>query len=254
MAVMDIGRYQEYNGPALPRAYGQALAFRTMAELIRRHLDRDLRLAVLQPGGGQYYCISLVEGRFEQARVMWNLNGTSLEIRGDSPSSRASLRWPTLLGSEVSAAALIESVLGWPRAEAGESTAAVTVAVLAELVARYALSSTRLDLVCGWLDTSGGSGGVEAWAAQLPQVRNKLACAGDDWKLQACIAARYWAILGSQSHLPIFIVDVSTGDVLDAAGKVRWSIASEFRSGAGIREMAWKLETLWRSGAEQWER
>lgn len=248
MAVMDIARYQEYNGPTLPRAYGQALAFKTMAELIRRHSDRDLRLAVLQPGGGQYYGISLVEGRFRRTRVMWNLNGTSLEIRGDSPSSEASLRWPTLLDSE-SPAVVIESVLDWPRAE-GDSTAAVTVAVLAELAARYALSSTRLDLVCGWLDTSGGSAGVEAWAAQLPQVRNKLACAGDEWKLQACIAARYWAILGGQSHLPIVIVDVSTGDVLNAAGKTRWSIASEFRSGAGIREMAWKLETLWRSGAE----
>lgn len=225
------------------------MALKAMSDLLRWHSGRDLRLAILQPGGGQCDCISLIEGHFEHTRVLWNLNGTSLVIHGDSTLSGASLQWPALLGSEATAAAVIESALGWRRCEAGESAAAVSVAVLAELAARYALSVTHLHLACGWHDSSDGSAGVEEWAEKLPQARLRLTKVGEDWRKQACVAARFWAIEGSESRVPIVVVDLSTGNVLNPMGQVLWSIADEFRIGAGIRAMAWRLETNWRSGS-----
>lgn len=224
-------------------AMGQALAFKAYAEVMRKYPNRDLRVALLRPGGGQYRCISLLEGRFEQSLTMLNLDGTSLQV------GAVTLRWPNFLDANQSLATTIEECLGWKPSDARvESTQpAISIAVLAELTARYALSPVRVELDCGWLDSSGYGTGVQTWAQHHPRVAPRLKAGGSHWQNQAAASARLWAII-DDAGAPKVILDVPTGEISDGMGRTHWSIRDEFNGGAGIRALAWRLEGNWREG------
>ena len=239
---MDLEPYRNYRGPGLPWSVGQAMAFRTFAELVRRHPDRDLRVVLLHPGSGQYHCVTLMEGRFERTRVMWNLAGTSLVIGTED------LEWPTLLTHHAQPVLLAERILGWEPSDE-ETLPSLSLAVVAELASRYAMASKKLRLDCGWYDSSGyDCCRVRPWAACLEHIGKRLRSAGDDWQLQAAAGARIWGIIDEEADEPLVRIDIPSGKVFDRAGHAHWSIVDEYGKGAGIRAMAWRLEQCWRKG------
>lgn len=117
------------------------------------------------------------------------------------------------------------------------------MAVLAELAARYSLSDTRLVLECGWYDSSGMDGSsVRPWAARHPRSKQWSQSEGVPWEKRARQFGRLWAIAADEWGEAVVTLDLPSGEVADRDGKVNWSIVEEYKNGAGIREMAWRME------------
>jgi len=219
----------------LPRPLAQAVAWKTLAKLVWRHPGQDLRLVELHPGGGQYDELALVEGRFERVLVAFNLGGSSLRIECGGPEpGRLNYSVRFLEGADLVAS--VERSLGWGPARPTDSPSSVALAVLGEFLWRCAQADPPPAMACGWRDSSGLVGaGVASWADGLVADHES-----GRWQDTAARAARYWRV----GTGPL-VVDLRTSEVIggDDAG---WRCWEEYRRGAGIRALAWRLESQWR--------
>lgn len=229
---------------SLPRPVHRALAWKHLSQLVWRHPDRGVRLVELHPGGGQYHCLGLVTDDFGRVPVQINLVGSSLRVDRD-PGEPVMLDYPELVGAGVDVVERVEQLLRWGDATPRHRAPSVSLAVLGELLARTALGALDPRPRCGWHDSAGMEGSsVLPWALGLPGV-----VVDGPWQEEARSSSRYWGLgVGSGWHaLPVLVVDVATGQVLDRSGGTRWSLWKGFGQGQGIRALAWRLEQDWRS-------
>jgi hypothetical protein len=246
----------------IPRSLKQAIALRTLSLLLRRHhVAHSLRLFEMHPGGGMYDCLGLILGSCEGSLCLFNLAGTSLSLHQVGPKQPPEGRpreWHDDLwrypgayfaaGSAEEFVEVLEARLGLgPVKKAPPATpATVSVAVLAELANRYALSRRAPAFRSGWEDTSGmGGSGVRAWVADFPTIQARCdAAPREDWTARALAANRLWGVQGREETRPKVVIDVAKGRVfLDA--KPVGSVWDRYRKGAGFRDLAWWVEGLW---------
>lgn len=97
---------------------------------------RDLRLYLLHPGDGGYWCLTLAEGSISETRALWNLHGSALWLSSHRPECDITIRWPHFLSSQWSAVKVLEDLLGLDNQPGEPRPASLSVAVLAELAAR----------------------------------------------------------------------------------------------------------------------
>jgi hypothetical protein len=253
--------------PEFPRSLKQAMAFQTIALLLRRHQGQGkLRLAELHPGGGTYDCLALVGPIGEPSLCIFNLAGSSLLLRPRGrpvPPPDADAAWhddlwcypPEYLaaGGAEFFVARIEARLGLtpPKKMPAASPSSVSVSVLAQLAQRFALSAAPPFFRSGWHDSAGMEGSsVCPWVADFPKLQARCDAARDDWPKQALAAGRLWGI-GSEKFFerPDVVIDVATGQVYRTAtspAAEQGSLWSRYQKGTGIRELAWWVETLWK--------
>ncbi len=253
--------------PELPRSLKQAMVLQTIALLLRRHQGHGkLRLVELHPGGGTYDCLALAGPIEESALCIFNVAGSSLLLhpRGRPvPPRDVDDEWHNDLWrypSEYLAArgvepfvARLEARLGLtpPKKLPPASPSSVSVSVLAQLAQRFALAARPPFFRSGWFDSAGMAGSsVCPWVADFPKIQARCDAARDDWPKQALAAGRLWGI-GSEKFFerPDVVVDVATGQVYRTATSPaveQGSLWSRYQKGAGIRELAWWVETLWK--------
>jgi hypothetical protein len=249
--------------PGLSRSLKQALVFQTLALLIRRHhASLGLRLMELHPCGGMYDCLALVTAGFEQSLCLLNLAGTGLLLKPldtPRPPPDADEEWHKEVweypreyfaaGGADAFADRLEGRLGLPsgRPLPPASPTTVSVAVLAQLAQRFALSDRAPCFRSGWLDTSGMEGSsVRSWVSEFPELMARCEAAEPGSREPAQLAGRLWGIgPGRFFEQPDLVVDLATGE-LRRKGKKEGSLWSRYAQGAGIRELAWWVETLWK--------
>jgi len=247
----------------LPISLKQAMALRSISLLMRRHHhEMDLQLVELHPCGGTYDCIALAARRFKKILCCFNLPGTglSLEPVGDPSPPRDALddwsetvwRYPEHYfhcGGVEGFVDSLERRLGLPQGRKlpPPSVSTISVAVLAQLADRFALSSGPPTFRSGWEDSSGWDGSSSrSWVSQLPHLQERCE-KSENWAKEAAVAGRLWGI-GSERLFegPDAIVDLGTGDVF-RSGQRQGSLWARYQKGAGIRELAWWLEGIWKS-------
>ena len=249
----------------LPRSLKQAIALRTISLLMRRHhYKKDLRLVELHPCGGTYDCLALAAGRFKKTLVCFNLPGTGLLLEplddGPCPPPQDALddwsgdvwRYPEHYFHCRGVEGFVDSLerrLGLPQGRKlpQPSASTISVAVLAQLADRFALSSAPPTFRSGWEDSSGWSGSsCRSWVGQVPHLLARCDEA-ENWVEEAAVAGRLWGI-GSEHWFeePDAIVDLGTGDVF-RSGQRQGSLWARYQNGAGIRKLAWWLEGIWKS-------
>ena len=223
----------------MTRSLKLGMALKTLSALHRRH--PELRLTETHPGGGMYDCLGLHTADF-QLRCTANLAGTSLALNDagrprppahpfsgwESDVWRYPEAWFRHDGAEGLATAL-EERLGLPSPAVVTATpATVALGVVAELAGRYALSNVDLQLRSGWHDSSGMGGcHLRDWVKPL------VSAAEEDWEARRRIGNGYWQL---DRGGPKVLLDLKTGR---AAALDLWQ---GYRSGQGIRELAWALE------------
>ena len=244
--------------PTVKTALKRAVAWRTAAEIIRRHPALDLRLLETHPGGGQYDGVTLVRGPDHILVCSFNLAGSSLLLGPPLRPARSTTqetpypptvdlwRYPQHGWAEDRRALAIamEAHLGFPDPPAHHQPSSPTVlalAVIAELLDRLALSDRPVDLRNGWYDSSGHDGcGVRSWTATLPALRGLDATAPSLPLRRA--ATRCWSLdRAVHPHRPSVVVDLASSRWW-CDGQERASFATLYRAGGGIRAMAWELE------------
>lgn len=262
-AQSDPVTYGEATFPALPRSLKQAMTLQTLAVLLRRHhTPLGLRLMELHPCGGMYDCLGLVTRKFEHSLCLFNLAGSGLLLEplgrprpphdAEESWSQSVWRYPRAYfssGGPAQLADVLEARLGLPALSGSPSRSATTisVAVMAQLAQRFSLSEKAPYFRSGWLDTSGMEGSsVRSWVAEFPELMKRCEETEPGSMEAARVAGRLWAI-GSEPHIqrPALIIDLATGQVR-CGGKNEGSLWSRYRKGAGIRELAWWLEGLWK--------
>lgn len=226
------------------RPFKQAIATKTLVELMRRH--PELRLIELHPGGGQYDSLGLWRGDL-QVMCQFNLAGTSLVVgdlgerspRSDKPGWwRDGLwRYPQVW-AEHDLLLQMQERLGLQPAQPGPPRPhTLALGVVAELCARLSFSEATLTLRAGWCDSSGMGGSfLTEWCPPYPGSKDPNA-----WRKQARWGTRFWSIShqGGQERLTL---DLKTGAI--QGGMDLWGL---YKRGAGIRELAWQLEKDWRA-------
>ncbi len=244
---ISLEHFEQHDGPTPRWQLGQAVALRTYAALLRRHPTRDLRFAVLQPGGGSYRCLALMQGRFEHTVSILNLNGSSLELQRAPGGRGHTLRWPRLLDAEVDPVRVFEETLGWHSTEERSRPSALSLAVLGELATRLALGERSLSLYSGWVDSSGMEGsGIAAWAKTHPDLAHLLPPRGSEWRLEAAASSRLLGLGERHEARPRLVVNLASGEVSQVDGSSRWSLPNEYQKGASVRALTSRLEDEWR--------
>jgi hypothetical protein len=250
--------------PGLPRSLKQAMVMQTLAVLIRRHhASMGLRLVEMHPCGGMYDCLALAQDRLDHSLCLFNLAGTGLLLNSvgtPRPINDVSPEWHDSVwryprgyfawGGPEGFADQIEARLGLPKCQALPSASAstVSVAVMAQLAQRFALSERAPTFRCAWLDTSGMEGSsIRPWIKAFPKLKARCDAQSSDWSVAARVACRVWGI-GSERHFdrPAVTLDLGTGEVR-RQGRREGSLWGRYAKGAGIRELAWWLEGLWRN-------
>jgi hypothetical protein len=247
----------------LPRSLKQAMALRTLAVLLRRHhAAHPLRLFEIHPAGGMYDCLTLMLGTCEATICTFNLAGSSLLLQPlgpERPPDGCRREWHDDMwrypgayfaaGDADAFADVLEARLGLvPVKKAPPPTpATISVAVFAELARRYALSNRAPEFRSGWMDTSGmGGSGLRGWVADFPKIQARCdADGGENWPDRAMAANRLWAVKDPWTEHPRVVLDLAAGRVFER-GKPVGSVWERYRKGAGIRELAWWVEGLWR--------
>jgi hypothetical protein len=201
-------------------------------------------------------------GEFRHTLCMFNLRGSSVLLEASGPPRPpldANEAWHDDLwrypreflaaGGGLGFADRLSDRLGLP----GDghmpqpSPASVSMGVLAELAHRYALSTKAPFFRSGFFDTSGmAPSSTRPWVAQFPKIKARCDAAGPDGQAQARIATCLWGVCSDDAGKePSVIVDFWTGKVV-REGHVEGSLWSRYNDGAGVRDLAWWVETLWR--------
>lgn len=247
--------------PELPRSLKQAMVFQTLTLLYRRHGQRlDLRLFEAHPGGGMYDCLGLSTDA-PSVLCMFNIEGSSLVVHEMGPPnppadpppwwSFGQWRYPRAFYAYGGAAGLADQLvrrLGLSERRLNETSTAtsISIAVLAELAKRHALSDNAPHFRSGFCDTSGmASSAVRSWVAQIPTIQARCDAAGHGTYEAARLANRLWGVCDATNSSPHAVVDLGNGRVY-VDGEEAGSLWSRYVEGAGIRELAWCLEGLWR--------
>ena len=246
--------------PEPRRALKRAIGWRTLADIVCAHPSVDLRILETHPGGGQYDCLSLRHGKQMALVANINIAGTSLLLGeplgrprpvpqpfADIYGGEAMWRYPQhALGEDRSELPLaIEAFLGLPeRAPKRPALTASTLSlvVLGALLERVAFGERVVDLRNGWFDSSGSYAvpGPRPWVRPLP---GGTPSPDSPWQVASRAVGRYWA-LSRTPHTddPTVIVDVATSR-LWVRGATQASLQARFNQGAGIRALAWALES-----------
>lgn len=155
----------------------QAVTWRVATGIYTRHQEAcSLHLLELHPGGGQYDCLSLysMDKPFPGVHH-FDLNMSSGHLLLDSPYREAASFPEDLLinpmdyvtgylSSETldSFVSSVESLLGLPGWEKGREVGwtprTLGAKLLSGLLDRFTFSDERLELKCGWHDSSGAGG------------------------------------------------------------------------------------------------
>ena len=240
------------------------MVLRTLSALLRRHhAAHPLRLFEMHPGGGMYDCLALMLGECEQTVCIFNIGGSSLllhQLGPKRPPEGRSAEWHADMWRYPGAYFAAQGVEGFAdrleerlglipvKKPPPPTPATLSVAVLAELAHRYALSDKGPTFRSGWMDSSGmGGSGVRGWVASFPKIQALCdATSEGNWQARAMAASRLWAVQGPSGAQPQVVLDLASGRVFDG-GKPVGSLWERYRKGAGIRELAWWVEGLWRA-------
>lgn len=208
-----------------------------------------------------YDCLGLALGRFESMLCNFNLVGGSLVLSSvgtprppavrDSWWSDDTWRYPQAFLAAGTADALVDMMvarLGLPEppSKPGSTPPSVSIAVLAELAKRHALAANAPEFRSGFFDSSGmAPSSPRAWIVRVPDVDARVQAANPGTIDAALVANRLWGVCTEGSDVPHVIVDLSDGAVVQG-DEPQGSVWTRYRSGAGIRELAWWLDGLWR--------
>lgn len=202
----------------LRRSLNAAIAWRLVAELVRRHQPRfGLRVLETHPGGGQYDCLSLtMTGGDESAAIhlaAFNLDTGRVTVFHPIGSDGGAAHWRDDYYAEFAIRAddpkagvdRVEALLGLPRLRTlpAASPAAKSLRILAAVMEAEAFMREPLRAECAWHDSSGMEGSyVAAWlGAAFPTLAARAVA---DERRQARVAGRVWRI-GN------VVLDVATG-------------------------------------------
>ena len=162
----------------------EALAWRLIAELMRRH-GAHYELARLQPGGGQYDCLSLIESG--SPRLMLNLGASVTVWRSGTVEHLidADEVWLPMLSSEGEGegrglgsildriSGLLERPVPSPLPQTTRRVLSVRVMASASLL--VSMERSRWRWANGFIDTSGYGGGVKLdWFERFPLALEAL--------------------------------------------------------------------------------
>lgn len=218
-----------------------AVSWQVVAELLRRHHKAcQLRVLETHPGGGTYDCLSLCYPRcgdvFGGHLVSFNVLSGHLFVWHPYGTPRVRLEqlgWPegnnyvlAYLAAEDPKTVVdsIEALVGLPPEppQLPPTTPPVLVArIVAGVLKRYLLARHRVEVRCGWFDSSGAGGSyVDRWVYEVPGFRDALAAAvAGPWQAQARIAARVWRLQRSGSDASV-VLEMATGTAYSGGEQV----------------------------------
>ncbi|MCB9597538.1 MAG: hypothetical protein H6719_32770 [Sandaracinaceae bacterium] len=201
--------------PAYRFGVTSAVAWRIVAELLRRHHHREsFRLVHLHPGLSPTGMLQLCSrvGEDDAASVAFLLGSEPRVVihRPFVPAAASALDW----GHEDHVSRWLESAdpkfvvddiqaaLGFPVAKTPSATPRVlTYRVLAALLERKALAREQVRASSGWYDTSALGAQIAEWARALPWLAGETArLDANDWVSQAVVAGEVWAVHGWTEH------------------------------------------------------
>lgn len=212
-----------------------AVVWSLVEELMRRHHQKfDLRLRILHPGGGQYFCVTLYDDNRGREVAMWNLAGTSVTIVnpiGTPRCQQKSLPWHET-GYQTHAishgidavVADMEALLGLPDVQGkhGPTTPPVLgVRLIAESARRSAFRSRYLVAESGYHDSSGAEGSSSSeWLAHFPAVHAAVQAQRGDFAAASSLASRCWSLrlFPDGDSAERVLLDLATAEVV-ASGK-----------------------------------
>lgn len=187
-----------------------AVTWKIVAELCRRHHQRAaLRVYELHPGGGLYDCVSIFSGDFPDGELLGSFNQQSEHFHIGSPYTEptmrlADLRWPeennyvlSYLQTDDPAKIVrqIEGVLGLahrPGRLPPTTAPVLCIRLIAEFVARHALSRSGVVIRNGYFDTSGPfQSQVRKEILTVPAIRAQLPDTDD---ARDKFARRFWLL------------------------------------------------------------
>lgn len=186
-----------------------ALAWKVAETLCRRRRPGfEMSVTILRPGGGQYFCVSVMRRDEWRTLAMLNLNGTSVVVNPWDDSATAEGWVPPFdgvypapileLGPRAFAAAL-ETAMGLepaPGSPAGTTPALLCVRLISAVMQRVIFSEGGLVADSGWFDSSGEECHVQDWVKSFPEEyesAEQLVARGD-WRLGARLASCFWQL------------------------------------------------------------
>lgn len=196
--------------PSLRRSLNAAIAWRVVAELVRRHQPRfGLRVLETHPGGGQYDCLSLTmaspDGAHRVHLAAFNLGSGRVTVFNPVGTDGGVEHWRDDFFAEFSVRSddpkagvdRTEALLGLPRLRTlpPVGTAARCLRILASVMETQAFAREPLRAESAWHDSSGMEGSyVAGWLATVFPALAGKAAADTEGVSQARIAARVWKV------------------------------------------------------------
>jgi hypothetical protein len=138
----------------VPRRLREALSWEISSELVRRHPE-ELMLAELQPGGGQYDCMTIVSLHGEEMSFMNRISKGHINVAlRHTLDDRPNWTQVLLADDRRTVVELIESDMGLlaPRETPLTTSRSIGYRVIAEMILQKALSKNSLFASHGWYD------------------------------------------------------------------------------------------------------
>lgn len=202
-----------------------AIAWRLVDGLARRPRPGvDLRVAILRPGGGQYFCVSLVDPAAMKPVLMMNLRGSSLWIQplATPRIARDELRWArdgyldaVLAHGTEAVVDDIEALLGlraWEPRDVAVTPALLGIRVIAGVMERRVFSAHGFVAECGYHDSSDGSG-VNEWVSAFPALYERTRHVTTESSAFR-LASRVFRITPARRPGPAVCLDLGSGEAV----------------------------------------
>jgi hypothetical protein len=138
----------------VPRRLREALSWEISSELVRRHPE-ELMLAELQPGGGQYDCMTIVSLHGEEMSFMNRISKGHINVAlRHTLDDRPNWTQVLLADDRRTVVELIERDMGLvaPRETPLTTGRSIGYRVIAEMILQKALSKNSLFASHGWYD------------------------------------------------------------------------------------------------------
>lgn len=138
----------------VPRSLKESLSWEISSQLVRRHPE-ELMLAELQPGGGQYDCMTIVSLRGEEMSFMNRISKGHINVAlRDTLDDRPNWTQVLLADDRRTVVELIERHMGLvaPQETPLTTSRSIGYRVIAEMILQKALSKNSLFASHGWYD------------------------------------------------------------------------------------------------------
>lgn len=262
--------------PELYGPYAQALVWRILVGLLRRHGKRaPLTLTETHPGGGMYHVIGLTNRETFQSWIGFNLHGSSIRFHcpdGALPEPCEAIdvqrgsdlgRYPAIVVGQslercVDCFTEVMRLDDRPADPLPMTPELLSWTVLSQVLSRTAMRSHPVCVESGWLDSSGMVGSYQnAWLAPFlshppygSQLLNPDPSAPKDWTVAAKESMDHWRLgLGaSNGHLGILaespqrVLHIPSARLYRMDGSLERELVKDWKKGRKIRELAWFVE------------